>query len=67
MSAPHRRQQPTYLEIDQLICKNKKERLTINIMGWLSPPTRLGPAKTRPSSSTCGKGPAHLENSKRED
>ena len=40
--------------------KNKTERLTINIMGWLFPLL----VWNRPSLSSCGKGPAHLENSK---
>ena len=54
---------PTHLERGQLIWKIQKERLTITIVGrhfsqlvW-----------NRPSSSTCGKAPAHLERSKIED
>ena len=45
-----------------LICiwKTQTERLTINIMGWLFPLL----VWDTPRSSTCGKGPTHLENSK---
>ena len=46
-----------------LIGKIQKERLTINIVGWNF--SQL--VWNRPSSSTCGKAPAHLEKSKRED
>ena len=42
------------------IWKTQTERLTINIMGWLFPVL----VWDTPSSSTCGKGPTHLENSK---
>ena len=44
--------------------KKKNERLIINIMGAGTYPLLIW---NRPSSSSCGKGPAHLENSKRED
>ena len=54
---------PTHLERGQLIGKIQKERLTINIVGWHF--SQL--VWNRPSSRTCGKAPAHLENSKRED
>ena len=54
---------PTHLERGQLIWKIQKERLTITIVGchfsqlvW-----------NMPSSSTCGRAPAHLERGKRED
>ena len=47
----------------QLIWKIHKERLEINIVGWLFPLL----VWNRPSSSTCEKAPAHLEKSKRED
>ena len=43
-----------------LIWKIQTEWLTINITGWLFPLLVWG----TPSSSTCGKGPTHLENSK---
>ena len=42
------------------IWKTQTERLTINIMGWLF----LLLVWDTPSSSTCGKGPTHLENNK---
>ena len=43
-----------------LIWKTQTERLTINIMAWLFPLL----AWDTPGSSTCGKVPTHLENSK---
>ena len=54
---------PTHLERGQLIGKIQKERSTMNIVGWHF--SQL--VWNRPSSSTCGKAPAHLEKSKRED
>ena len=54
---------PTPLERGQLIWKIQIERLTINIVGWHF--SQL--VWNRPSSSTCGKAPAHPEKSKRQD
>ena len=51
------------MERGLLIWKIQRERLTINIVIWHS--TQL--VWNRPRSSTCGKAPAHLENSKREN
>ena len=55
---PARRQTgPTRPEKGQLIWKIQKERLTINIVRWHF--SQL--VWNRPSSSMCGKAPAHLE------
>ena len=54
---------PAHLERGQVIWKIQKERLTINIVGWRF--SQL--VRSRPSSSTCGKAPAHREKSKRVD
>ena len=58
-----RQQGKIYRQGGQVIWKIQKGRLTINIVNWHF--SQL--VWNRPCSSACGKAPAHLKNSKRED